>query len=166
MIFAGIIVLLLGVGVVLFYPREQVERPPLETDLLFQHSDGDLQALVSPKAKVTLVNFWATWCPPCIQELPSIERLYTAYKDKGLDVVGINLDPEPKSAIQRTRENFSLTFTLGTDPSQILVDRYDIVGIPVTIFLDSKGEPLLIERGGRDWNSPEVRKRIDQWLSL
>jgi thiol-disulfide isomerase/thioredoxin len=115
--------------------------------------------------KVTLVNFWATWCEACMVEMPSLVRLQQAYKDKGLEVVEIDLDEQPEAVLPKTLKRLGIGFPVYLDSGTELADLFDIQAIPLTIVLDKNRKVLLIENGERDWNGQDFRAELDRWLS-
>lgn len=114
--------------------------------------------------KVTLVNFWATWCEACIVEMPSIRKLNDAFADQGFKVLAVNLDEEPGAAVTKAIKDFRMNFGVFLDPEQQLSDYFDIHSIPFTAILDKNRKVLLTESGERDWNSSDVREKIALWL--
>lgn len=116
------------------------------------------------KAKVYLINFWATWCEACVVEMPSIVRLYDTYKTKGLEVVSVSVDENPESVVPNAVSKFKMTFPIFTDTQQKLAEIFDVHGIPLSIVLDANRNILQMDEGERDWNSPEFRAKLDKWL--
>lgn len=117
------------------------------------------------KFKVAMVSFWASWCDACMIEMPSIIKLYNSYKDKGLDVFAINIDENPETVLPRLSKEFGPSFPLYTDPNQAAADVFDLHAIPFTVIIDKNFRILFIENGERDWNSGDVRRQMEQWLS-
>ncbi len=116
------------------------------------------------KGKVLLVNFWATWCEACMVEMPSIVALHQRFKDKGLEVVAINVDENPESVVPKTAQELKLDFPVYRDPESSLADLFDVHAIPLTVIMDHNRKVLLIETGERDWNGSEVHKLVGDWL--
>ncbi len=91
------------------------------------------------KNKVVYIDFWASWCGPCRKSFPWLNQLQTKYKDKGLVVIGINLDADIKKAYQfldQTPANFKLL----SDPNGKLAQQYKLIGMPSSFVLDGNGE--------------------------
>ena len=90
------------------------------------------------RGKVVLINFWATWCPPCRAEMPDIESLYQEYKDKGLVIIGIDIG-EPEATVRQfvQRGGYSWTFVL--DSTGTVAANYNIRAIPTSFFIDREG---------------------------
>ena len=124
--------------------------------------DFELAALAGGKLKlssfrgsVVYLNFWATWCPPCRAEMPSMERLYTRLKDKGLEIVAVDLQ-ESKDQVQKFVKENKLTFTVLLDSSGTVGSAYGAQSIPTTYLVDRRGMILGRSIGGREWDSPDM----------
>jgi thiol-disulfide isomerase/thioredoxin len=116
-------------------------------------------------SKVLLVNFWATWCEACMEEMPSLVALREAYKDKGFEVLGINLDQNASSVVPHALKQFKMDFPVFQDPENKIADYFDIHAIPLSVVLTSDRKILYIENGERNWNDQETRKWINKWLA-
>ncbi len=116
------------------------------------------------KGNVIFLNFWATWCDPCKDEMPSMEALYKRYKERDFILLAISVEeknPEPaRRFIQRHRYHFPVLL----DPAGETLDLFEIHRIPATIIVDKKGRVIGKAIGPRDWSSPEVFSLIDQML--
>ena len=160
---------LLGVGVLLFLlvtmrggsrqeqPYEQA--PALELlDL-----KGRKVSLTEFKGKVVLLDFWATWCDPCLEELPDIKALHEKYKDRGFTVLGVSLDVRGKKAVGPfVRENnvpYPVLLTDGTPP-----DGYPVIGIPAAFLIDRQGRIVRQYLGPKSYD--EVAKDVEERLAL
>lgn len=114
------------------------------------------------RGKVVLLNFWATWCPPCRREMPSMERLYQQNKDKDFTVLAIN-------QMEDADKVFSFFGALETQPTfNILLDtdsavsqNYNVRGLPTTYLIDKQGRVRYRAVGGREFDHPEVQKIIE-----
>lgn len=128
----------------IFPPEDREAAPELTGDLL----DGDGQYDSAAHAgQVVVINFWASWCPPCVAEAPELETVYTAHKDSGVAFLGINVDDEIDSARAFARQH--TTYPSIFDPSSRLALRFAVVpnAIPATIVLDRQGRIAAIARG-------------------
>lgn len=112
------------------------------------------------KGKVVFVNFWATWCPPCIAEMPSLQVLYNDYKDKVVFIFSTSDDFE---TIQTFKEKRNFTFEVYR-PSSYIPLELETSSIPRTFIINKKGEIVVDESGAVDWNSKRVRTQLDQLL--
>lgn len=100
--------------------------------------DGRPISLAQWHGQRLLINFWATWCPPCRAEMPALEALYQANKDDGFVVVAVN-SGEGAEAVRQFVEEYGLTFPVLLDPQGAAQDRLGIRYLPTSIFVDSRG---------------------------
>jgi peroxiredoxin len=107
------------------------------------------------KGKVVFLNFWATWCKPCEEEMPSMERLYQRYKDKGLVVLAISEDGEG-AAVGPFLKKRGFTFAVGLDPKMSVAGLYGVWAIPSTFIIDRRGNRALFANGPREWDGREA----------
>jgi thiol-disulfide isomerase/thioredoxin len=112
------------------------------------------------KGKVVLINFWATWCPPCIAEMPSMQKLYNDYKDK-ITFLFVTTDYYSEINPFLIKNNF--TFKVYR-PAENYPDYFDIQTIPRTFLIDKNGNIIIDENGAANWNSSKVRSTIDRLL--
>lgn len=103
------------------------------------------------KGKVVMLNFWATWCVPCRTEMPAIEELYQRYKDRGFEVVGVNLDLLSISGVEAFVKEVGVTFPIVLDPTWSTARAYRVIGLPTTYLLDRAGNVVVREIGERNW---------------
>jgi cytochrome c biogenesis protein CcmG/thiol:disulfide interchange protein DsbE len=100
---------------------------------------GDTVSLQDVRGKPVVINFWASWCPPCRVEAALIERTWRAYKNRGLIFLGVNIQDRKEDALSYIRE-FDITYPNGPDPTGEISIDYGVSGLPVTFFISSKGE--------------------------
>jgi peroxiredoxin len=117
------------------------------------------------RGKVVLLNFWATWCPPCRKEVPSMVELYGKYKDRGLEIIGVNLDKLGKSEVKKFSLEHKMNFPILLDPAGDIAALYRVVALPTTIFLDRNGR-IKGNRisGALDWSAETNRSLIESLL--
>ncbi|HXJ99656.1 MAG TPA: TlpA disulfide reductase family protein [Gelidibacter sp.] len=122
--------------------------------------NGRLYNFSEAKGKVVLVNFWATWCPPCIAEMPSMEKLYKDYKD---DVVFLLVSNETQEVVSKFKQknNYDFLVHASISPNPELLE---VSSIPRTFILDQQGHIVIDKTGAADWNSDKVRKLLDDLL--
>ena len=121
-------------------------------------------SISSLNKKVLLINFWASWCPSCVTEMPSIMKLRDLYRDRGFDVVAINVDENPQAVIPKILKRIHVDIPVYLDTAQKLSDLFDVSAIPFTIIIDQHRKILLTESGERDWQSQDVRNQMENWL--
>lgn len=114
------------------------------------------------KGKIVLINFWATWCPPCIAEMPSMEKLYLDYKD---DVVFLFVSNEEQEIISKFKKKNEYQFLVHASVTQS-PKLLETSSIPRTFVLDQKGHVVIDKTGAADWNSTAVRELLDDLLKL
>lgn len=114
--------------------------------------------------KVVILNFWASWCGPCKAEMPSLNRLYQDFKDKGLVVLAVSIDRSAE-AVASLKSEEGLTFSILMDPEkEVYFDDYAVVALPTTFLIDADG--IIREKfmGEIKWDEPAVRQRIAAYL--
>jgi peroxiredoxin len=132
--------------------------PPFETTDL----DGKPLTLEQYKGKVVLVDFWATWCGPCVQELPHVKKTYSAFHDKGFDIVGISLD-EDKNALTSFLKTYEMPWRQHFDGkgwNNEVAAKYGIQSIPATFLLDKSGVII-----GTDLRGDTLEKAVEKALA-
>lgn len=116
--------------------------------------------LVSLKGKVVFINYWATWCPPCIAEMPMINSLYADYKDK---LVFLFITTDNKEEVQRFYTKNGYKFPTYNQPSNG-PEQLEVATIPTTFILDKEGKLALSEYGATNWNSDKIRDLLDNLI--
>ncbi len=134
-------------------------------DFEIEEYEGKPVKLSSFKSKVTLINFWATWCASCVIEIPSILKLRDEFKDKGLQVIFVSVDEDPEEVLPEKLIELKLGRPTYVDRDQNLSELFEVSAIPLTVIFNQKREILYFEPGERDWHSKEVRDQIKRWLS-
>jgi thiol-disulfide isomerase/thioredoxin len=123
-------------------------------DFELKDLSGKKISLSSFKGKVVLLNFWATWCPPCRAEMPSMERLYKQFKVKGLVILAVNLREEAK-AVRKFVTGQKLSFPVLLDSDGRVGAIYGAQSIPLSYLVGRDGNVLAGTIGGREWDSKE-----------
>lgn len=113
---------------------------------------------------VTLVNLWATWCGPCRKEMPSMQRLYAEFKDRGFRVAAVSIDDGDDAPVAAFAQDLGLTFDLLHDRSGNIQQAYQAIGVPQSYLLDADGRIVYVAIGEETWDSPEHRARVAQLL--
>jgi peroxiredoxin len=111
--------------------------------------DGKKHGLSDYKGKVVVVNFWGSWCEPCYKEMPAIQKQYAKWKDRGVEVLGLNLDESPVT-IQSFVRQYGLTFPILIDSELRMRNKYHVSYYPTTFFINSSGKIEKIQVGGMD----------------
>lgn len=153
----------------------RTDAPPLPATAGAPAPDFVAFTLDSPPARRTLadyagqpvlLNVWATWCDPCREEMPSFERLYRDYRERGLRLVAVSVDDAGATQLVRdfAREH-DLTFDILQDPSADILAQYAVRGVPET-FLMSRAGNIVARRFVLDWDAPASRVLVDSLLAL
>lgn len=116
---------------------------------------GKKVSLASFKGKLVFLNFWATWCPPCRAEMPAMERLYQKLKDKGLEILAVDLQEDAKTVQKFVKDN-KLSFKVVLDADGRMGATYGARSIPTTYMVGRNGDVLGGTVGGKEWDSPEM----------
>jgi len=117
------------------------------------------------QGKVVLLNFWATWCMPCRQEMPSMERLWKKYQDKGLVILAVSIDEGSPSRVRSFAKKLKLSFPVALDPDGKASDLYQVSGLPVSFLIDQEGRIAAKITGSEDWVSEKSIARIEGLLT-
>ncbi|WP_335966628.1 TlpA disulfide reductase family protein [Galbibacter sp. PAP.153] len=112
------------------------------------------------EGKVVLINFWATWCPPCIAEMPSLQDLYTDYKN---DVLFLFVTNENSKSVSTFLDKHHYNFPVFT-PLSPVPDKIKASSMPTTYLIDKKGKIIIDKTGAADWNSKKVRELLDRLI--
>jgi peroxiredoxin len=121
-------------------------------------------ALTSMKGKVVLINFWATWCPPCKAEMPSLNSLYNEYKDRGLVVLAVSMDRKEKEVSDYIKRN-AFSFRVLLDTKMTATTDYRVFSLPTSFIVDKNGVVMKMYLGEERWNSPGIKNEIVKALS-
>ena len=134
----------LGLALALPVPGASSVKPAPQFDL--PSRDGKEVNLAQYKGQVVMINFWASWCGPCRQEMPLLESIYKKYNKLGFVLLGVNVEPDSNAAnnwLKQTPVSFPVLYDKESKVSQL----YDVAGMPSTVFIDRKGNLRVIHRG-------------------
>lgn len=137
--------------------------PPFRLDAL---DGGPPLGPASLRGRVVLINFWATWCAPCLHELPAIERLWRSLGDEGLAVVAVNAG-ESGGDVRYYLERFglALSFPIALDPGLAAFRAFGVRSLPATFVLGRKGRVRYFAEGARPMDSPRIRALFEALLA-
>ena len=121
--------------------------------------DGDTHRLSSYLGKVVIINFWATWCPPCRAEMPSMQRAWETIQPEGMIMLGINVG-EDEDTIFAFTANYPVEFPLLLDQDSTTVANWPVRGLPTTYVIDPQGRIAYQAVGGREWDDPEILSQL------
>lgn len=133
-------------------------------DFTLQTMDGKKVSLSDYKDQVVMINFWASWCGPCRQEMPELNTLYDTYKKAGFVLLGINLD-DSKAAVDKSLQKTPVTFPVLLDPKGKVAELYKNKAMPSSYFVDRKGNLAYLHQGYRPGEEAEYKKIIRKLLA-
>jgi thiol-disulfide isomerase/thioredoxin len=136
------------------------DAPDFDLALL---SGGERFVLSEHRGKVVLVNFWATWCKPCEDEMPSMERLYRDLAPAGFELVAVSVDEDPAD-VEKFKQRMGVSFPIALDPAQEVSALYQTQGFPESLLVGPDGQILERYVGPREWSiyAPRIRTLISQ----
>src|SRR5712664_3130531 len=129
----------------------QPTRPKHAEDFALPLADGTRFRLADQRGKVVLVNFWATWCPPCREEMPAMVRLWQRQKEHGFVLVAVSVDADPK-VVNPYLAKHKLSFPVALDPKLDLGNAYGVRALPSSFILDRDGYVTALALGPRRWD--------------
>jgi peroxiredoxin len=138
----------------------QATRAP---DFTLRTSDGRNVRLEELHGKVVLLNFWATWCGPCREEMPRLQALYDKYRGSGLVLLGVNIDDNPNAALA-IAQKLKVSFPVLLDTDKSVSKRYDLSTMPSTVLIDRDGQIRYVHRGYRDGDEADYDSQVRAWL--
>lgn len=141
----------------LFLPDRRSEPPPAgqpAPDFNFT-GEGGPRRLSELRGQVVVLNFWATWCPPCVEEMPSLERLHRKLASRGVVVLGVSVDTDAV-AYEKFLRDFHITFLNFRDPGGHIPLRYGTTMFPETYIIDRDGRVARKIIGPHQWDNPEI----------
>jgi peroxiredoxin len=126
--------------------------------------DGRTVTLDALRGSVVFLNFWATWCPPCRGEMPSMEVLYRRFHDQGLEFIAVDIMENDKIVSAFLSDN-SLSFPAALDSNGRVSNSYGVQAIPATFIIDRDGKIILYTVGGRRWDTPTIIAAFEELLA-
>jgi thiol-disulfide isomerase/thioredoxin len=114
--------------------------------LVLAARDGGKVNLADLKGQVVMINFWATWCGPCRQEMPLLAQLHTKYEPLGFTLLGVNVEPDSAAAVDWLK-GVPVQFPILFDTDSAVAGRFGVEGMPSTVFVDRKGQVRYVHRG-------------------
>jgi peroxiredoxin len=157
---AAMLLCMTGPGVVHARPPAPGDKAP---DFTLRANTGKNIKLSELRGQVVMINFWATWCGPCRQEMPHLERLHDQYRRAGFALLGVNLDENSKSAESLARE-LGVRFPVLFDSGKKISGRYDVDAMPSTLLIDRSGVVRYLHRGYRSGVENEYEAKIRELL--
>ncbi len=137
-------------------PAEPSEAP----DFTLSGLEGRPAQLREFRGKLVLLNFWATWCAPCLHEMPSMERLYQTFKQTDFALLAVSMDRQGEEMARPFVDRLKLTFPVLLDRTSEVGNRYGVRGLPTTYLIDSDGRIIGAVIGAREWYRTEAKALI------
>jgi peroxiredoxin len=126
--------------------------------------NGNVVHLEDYRGKVVFLNFWTTWCPACLVEMTSMERLYREFKNKDFTILAVDMQEDLETA-KKFKTKFKLSFPILLDTDGIVASYYGVNAIPVTYFIDRAGYLYAAAIGARDWAGEDAFLLIKHLLN-
>jgi len=126
-------------------------------DFTLQDINGQTHTLSDYKGKYVFLNFWATWCPPCREEMPSMQKLYDSWDKNSYVMLAVNIK-EPKDRVKSFAANHKYTFPILLDSDGSVAGKYGMRGIPTTFFVDQYGKIAGKIVGSHHWDIKTIKK--------
>ncbi|MDA3903764.1 MAG: TlpA disulfide reductase family protein [Desulfuromusa sp.] len=134
-------------------------------DFTLTDMQGQQVSISQFRGKVVILNFWATWCPPCREEMPSMEKLYRDHQDQGLVMLAVNVEENGKGLVSKFLQKTPYSFPILLDSENTAQNAYGVFRLPESFIIDRNG--IVVEKiiGGRDWLSGPTFKLINFLLN-
>lgn len=142
---------------------EELKDHPAAPDFTLSNPDGKKVALKDFRGKLVFLNFWATWCEFCRDEMPAMDRLYREFKGKGFEILAVNVKDNRKDALAFAKK-LKVSYPIVMDPEGEIGLLYGAWAMPATYLIDRKGMVLARLWGPADWYSPGARNLIKTLL--
>jgi len=147
-------------------PFAQIGRPKQVPDLQFQDGAGKPRSLTDFRGKLLLLNIWATWCTPCREEMPALDRLQAKIGAPGFEIVALSIDQRGPDAARKFFDEFGIkALKVYVDPSAQAAFKLGTVGLPTTLLIDRGGREIGRHVGPAKWDASEtvenLRRMVD-----
>ncbi len=154
---------------VLFFstPRGQFKTLALgdiAPNFTLRNEEGKVVALADFRGKIVVLNYWATWCPPCIEEMPSLNRLADRFRDKDLVVLGVSLDEDADAYKDFLAKN-QISFLTLRNPARAVSEQYGTYKLPETFVISRQGRLLKKYIGPKEWDGAEIAAEFNAFLA-
>jgi thiol-disulfide isomerase/thioredoxin len=159
-----ILTLLGGLAFLLPHCTEEETAPALAPDFTLRTLDGQEILLSKLRGKVVLLDFWATWCTPCKESIPTLMQIYKTYQPKGLEIIGMNMDRGDVSSVLRVVKSMEIPYPIVITPDEVQ-KKYGITGLPTAILLDKQGRIRDKLLGFNSKIGQRITARVSEFIS-
>lgn len=144
-----------------FFSSAQISDFQLESLDKQRLSIADLKG-----SELTIVDFWASWCKPCVSAIPKINSIYSDFSEKGVAVVGVNVDgPRNQAKVKPMAKSLGVKYPILLDPDQELVSEYNVTVFPTLIVLNKKGKQVFVHEGFNPGDEKKIKEELAALLS-
>ncbi len=145
-------------GAQILTPVDKIFPAP---DFRLKSEDGKEYRLSDFRGQVVVLNFWATWCPPCRYEMPSLERARLKVEGQGIVILAVNVG-EDETTVFAFTGRYRVKFPLLLDRDGTVIGRYPVIGLPTTFIIDPRGRVTHRAIGGREWDDDRLLEQLRQ----
>ncbi len=132
-------------------------------DFTLKSRSGENTKLSELRGEVVMVNFWASWCAPCRQEMPLLEELHERYADLGFTLLGVNVEEDSSAALDMLKE-IPVTFPVLFDTRNTVSKLYNVIAMPTTVILDRDGTVRFVHKGYLPGYEDDYRKQVKELI--
>jgi len=137
----------------------KIPEKPLAPEFILYDIDDNPHKLSDFHGKTVVINFWATWCPPCRYEIPSMERLQEKIKNKDIIILAINIGEDAETIFEFIKD-YNINFPILMDIDSSITKKYPVIGLPTSYIIDSEGRIVYRAIGSREWDSGSIIEKL------
>jgi thiol-disulfide isomerase/thioredoxin len=142
-------------------------KPRPLANIAFEDGADRKRSLADFRGKVVLLNVWATWCSPCRQEMPTLDRLQSQLGGADFEVVALSIDRDGATVVRRFFNETNVhRLTVYVDPTMEVQSQLSMIGVPTTLLIDQQGREVARYTGVAEWDRPEIAATIKRYLPM